>query len=510
MRDQDFTGIYHSDIFKIVLIYAVFAGGWVLLSDRVVFWLSDDHAFHMIAQTLKGWVFVAVTAVLLYFLLSKLIPALKKQEEAYRSLFDNIMNSVVHARIIFAAGKPVDMEYISSNPAFSEITGITEPVVGRRISEVIPGYCENNPESLETFGRVATTGEPTRWEHYLRELDRWFSFMIYSPAQGEVVIVSENITERKKTELALQISEKRFADIVAASADWIWEVDASGRYTYVADSVSAVLGYTAQDMLGKTPFDFMPTDEAARVEAEFAAIVAQRQPFLDLDNINLHKDGGIRHISTNGVPMFGEQGELLGYRGVDKDITEKKKNELMLIENEARWRQLFNQSPIPLGIVNHDGVIVDINRHFVSTFGYTLQDVPTLADWWRRAYPDPIYRSQVMSTWDHATQQAATQHSDIEPVLYKVTCKNGKVRDVVISGTRIGNEFLATFIDITEREAAEAELRKRNDELERFNRASVGRELDMIELKKQVNALSAELKRERPYKLEFITDDSGK
>ena len=134
--------------------------------------------------------------------------ALKETREMYRSLFMNMMNSVVHARVIFEGERPVDMEYISVNPAFAAVTGITEPVEGRRITEVIPGYAASNPESLETFGRVAATGVPTRWEHYLRELDRWFAFMIYSPARGEVVIVTENITERKRAETELRQAQK--------------------------------------------------------------------------------------------------------------------------------------------------------------------------------------------------------------------------------------------------------------------------------------------------------------
>ena len=128
---------------------------------------------------------------------------LRKSEATYRSLFDNMLNSVVHARVIFEAGKATDLEYIAANPAFADITGITESVIARRISQIIPGYCTNNPESLEIFGRVAATGIPARWEHYLRELDRWLSFVIYSPAQGEIIIVTENISDRKIAEMAL-------------------------------------------------------------------------------------------------------------------------------------------------------------------------------------------------------------------------------------------------------------------------------------------------------------------
>jgi PAS domain-containing protein len=129
---------------------------------------------------------------------------LREPENTYRSLFEHMMNSVVHARMIFDGNQPVDLEYLAANPAFAAVTGITVPVVGHKISEIIPDYCQNNPESLATFGEVARTGVARRWEHYLPELDRWFSFMIYSPKLGDVVIISENITQRKQAELALQ------------------------------------------------------------------------------------------------------------------------------------------------------------------------------------------------------------------------------------------------------------------------------------------------------------------
>jgi PAS domain S-box-containing protein len=260
---------------------------------------------------------------------------LRRQEASYRSLFENTMNSVVHARMIFDGDQPVDLIYLATNPAFATITGITTPVIGRKISDVIPHYCENNPESLAVFDGVAKTGVSRRWEHYLPELDRWFSFMIYSPKQDEVVIITENITQRKQAELALAASEKRFADIVAASADWTWEVDETGHYTYVSDGVIDALGYTALEVVGKTPFDFMPPNEAQRVGREFAKIIAQRKTFRDLENVNHHKNGSLRYMQTNGTPILDAQGNLLGYRGMDRDITQRKQAELALQQQTA-------------------------------------------------------------------------------------------------------------------------------------------------------------------------------
>ena len=124
---------------------------------------------------------------------------LRQSEETFISLFDNLMDSVAHCRMIFENGKPVDIEYLAVNPAFGNVTGLKD-VVGRRINDVIPGYAKKNPESMEVFAGVALSGTPTRWEHYLAEIDRWFAFSIYSPKHEEIVIVANNITDAKKAE----------------------------------------------------------------------------------------------------------------------------------------------------------------------------------------------------------------------------------------------------------------------------------------------------------------------
>jgi len=107
--------------------------------------------------------------------------------------------------------------------------------------------------------------------------------MVAGRASGEL--------ERLLGEESLRQSERRFEDIARASADWIWEVDAKGVYTFVSEGVSDLLGYTPLEIIGKTPFDLMPPEEAARVGAEFAGVVARREAFRELDNIILHKDG---------------------------------------------------------------------------------------------------------------------------------------------------------------------------------------------------------------------------
>lgn len=313
--------------------------------------------------------------------------ALYASELSYRSLFENMMNSVVHARVLFLGETPVDIEYISTNPAFATVTGIVEPVIGRRISEVIPGYCENNPESLEIFGRVAMTGVSTHWEHYLPELKRWFSFMIYSPCHGEVIIVTENITERKQAELALRDSEGRFRALVEQSLAGIYIIQ-DGCFRYVNPGFAAIFGYDSPAaLIDSVPVtDLVDPEDLERVK----------------ENVRRRIDGEVAclHYSFAGLRRDGSR-----------------------IDVEAQGRR-FDYQGRPAII----GFILNI-----------------------------------------------TERKAVEEALRRQT----------------------------------QELAQRNEELERFNRATVGRELDMIALKQQVNALSRQLGQERIYPLAFLDSEAA-
>lgn len=151
--------------------------------------------------------------------------------------------------------------------------------------------------------------------------------------------IVNDITEAKQTQVALYESEARFRDIAESMSDWIWEVNASGVYTYCSGNVEAILGYRPEEILGRTPFDLMPAEEAETISAAFAEIVNQQCPIDNLENWNLTKDGRRVCLLTSGVPLLNSQGELTGYRGVDKDITDRKLVEAALIETKEAAEQ---------------------------------------------------------------------------------------------------------------------------------------------------------------------------
>ena len=146
---------------------------------------------------------------------------------------------------------------------------------------------------------------------------------------------------------------------------------------------------------------------------------------------------------------------------------ERKLAEDHLTTSEERFRKLFDKAPVPLCFVNKDGVLTDFNEGFVQMFGYGHEDVPTMAEWWRLAYPDEGYRHWAMETWKEATGKAATGVGGIQPIERRVTCKDGTVRTVLISRIILGDNFLATFFDVTERLRAEEEIHRLNADLEK-------------------------------------------
>ncbi|MCL4235589.1 MAG: PAS domain-containing protein, partial [Deltaproteobacteria bacterium] len=255
--------------------------------------------------------------------------ALRESESMYRSLFENMMNGFAHCRMIRDGDRPVDFVYLSVNAAFEATTGL-RGVVGKRVSEVIPGIRETDPELFEIYGRVARSGKPESFEMFVSALDMWFAISVYSPSYDHFVAVFDVVTERKRTEAALRQSEARLHDVIFSMADWVWELDAHGAYTYSSPKVFDYFGLTPDEVIGQTPFDFMPPDEAVRVARIFAEAAANKAPLRDVENWNILKDGRRVCFMTNGLPVLDAQGNLVGYRGVDKDITERKRAEVLM------------------------------------------------------------------------------------------------------------------------------------------------------------------------------------
>ena len=198
-------------------------------------------------------------------------------------------------------------------------------------------------------GEVVTAGEERlvradgSMQWLKREVHPWRD---HQGVVAGIVIFTEDVTEGRLSAEKLAESEAHYRSLAETTFDWIWEVDAEGRYTFVSPRVRELLGYAPEEILGTSPFALMPQEEAERVGALFWDSVLRREPFANLENVNRHKDGRLVVLESSGVPYFGPEGDFRGYRGMDRDITARKWAERRLATQAEVSRVLASSSSL--------------------------------------------------------------------------------------------------------------------------------------------------------------------
>lgn len=150
--------------------------------------------------------------------------------------------------------------------------------------------------------------------------------------------LGDQILSRTEAENALRESQQRFQGLIETLRDQVWEVDAAWRYTYLSPQVEEILGYKAEELLGASFFDLMPPDEALRMTGIIEAIGARCAAIEALEGQHLHLNGNRVVLERSGRPFFNECGRLLGYRGLDRDITQRKEAEATRLAEAAQLR----------------------------------------------------------------------------------------------------------------------------------------------------------------------------
>lgn len=194
---------------------------------------------------------------------------------------------------------------------------------------------------------------------------------------GESCILAllADITDRIEAEAALRESEQRCLAVIEAGNDCVWEADTECRVTYVSPQVRQLLGYEPEEIVGKPLFQCLQPEEAKRVEVIFSKHVAERSSFRCVENINIHKMGQLVVLETNGIPILGADGELRGYRGTSRDITERKRTLDALRHSEEMHRSLVENIDAGIARMDTDYKIVALNRAQARRIGKTQEQL---------------------------------------------------------------------------------------------------------------------------------------
>jgi len=278
--------------------------------------------------------------------------ALKESEERYRLVAENVSD------VIWVTDMNLMPLYIS--PSVTRMLGYTpeEAMSGSVVGKVTDASAELALKALQdALAREAEQPGTVRqpWPAQEAEVFRrdgstvWaetaLSF-VRDPTGKPVAIlgVLRDISERKKADEAIRKSEERFRGLVETSSDWVWEIDRNTRYTYVSPKVRDILGYEPQEIMGRTPFEFMHQREGRRVSKIVRSFATARLPFSLLENTCTHKDGHSVVLETSAVPILDSDGGFLGYRGIDRDITERKKVEQELQRSLKRLEKTMEST----------------------------------------------------------------------------------------------------------------------------------------------------------------------
>jgi len=289
--------------------------------------------------------------------------------------------------------------------------------------------------------------------------------------KGSFSVITD-ISSFKQVEEALRQSKERFRNLTETTSDWVWEVDKDLRYTYVSPKIRDIIGHFPEEIMGKTIFDLMPPEEAHRVSKIFNTITESKQPFYCLENINLHKKGHPVVLETSGIPILDDDGELCGYRGIDRDITKRKRTEEFLRKQTFDLDERVKELNCLYGISK-------IRERPDITFEEMLQEIVDLipSSW---HYPEIVCARIIIEGQEYKTKN------------FKEKVWN-QTSDIVVHGKRIGileicypeerpesdeepflkeeRSLISAITErlgrITEHKRADGALRKAHDELEK-------------------------------------------
>ena len=346
---------------------------------------------------------------------------------------------------------------------FLNINQVAEKVAFERPAGDLLGrsYLQEYPEAIGSeFHRqcqsAMTDQRQVHFEACLRPLGRWFECHAF-PRDGQLEVYLRDITDRKRAVAMLRQSEEKFRSLVESTNDWFWEVDANCVYTYASPRIRDLLGYEPDEVIGKTPFDFMPEDEAKDICDRFTAIASERKPLTLLDNTLVHRDGHLLVVETSGAPIIDDQGALLGYRGADRDVTDRMHAEAAIRETESRYRSLIEAMNEGFAETDADYVFTYVNPRFGEILGYVPEEV---IGHQINEFLDEANRALV-STQIAERRKGGHTHYELEWV-----AKDGRKvytlispRPVFDSAGRFAGSF-GVVTDITDRKAVEEALRE--------------------------------------------------
>jgi len=261
-----------------------------------------------------------------------------------------------------------------SNQYYNVLGYKSEELVGQRVLDLISP--DDFEDAILMFRNVGNNlGKSINLWHIKHKNGNYLtfesktSFYISKNNTKKAVVISYDITEKITSAEALKSSEIKFKNLVETSSDLIWETNIAGVYTYVSPQIEEIIGYSQNEVIGKSPFEFTHKKDKVWITELSDNIVENMSPFKSLLNIMVHKNGTLKYLETSGVPVFDNCGKLTHYRGVSRDITAKIEFEKEIIKSKAKYSSLIENINEGVCIVDKNFCITFSNKAAENIFG---------------------------------------------------------------------------------------------------------------------------------------------
>lgn len=392
--------------------------------------------------------------------------AVRGSEVRYRTLFNSIDEGFCVVEVLFNDGEAYDYRFLEANAAFEKQTGLVG-VVGRSMRDLVP---DHEAYWFNIYGDVALTGEAVRFEHNAEALGHFYdgyAFRVGAPEERKVAVLFNDITENKRAEAALRESEARFRAFVTASSDAVYRMSAD--WTEMHSLVGKAFIADTDDPSSSWLETYIHPDDQPHVFGVISEAIGTKSLF-ELEHRVVRVDGSLGWTHSRALPLLDAAGDLSGWLGTARDITDRKRAEEALHDlnhaleqrveertealsrSEQRFAQAFYSNPIPACMTTFGKeTFIEVNDAFLALTGYERDEVVAKTAFELGMWSSPDDRRKL----DEAQRDERGFHN----LELQLRHKEGNTYDVLLSAAVIrldGHEgYLKMFYDITERKESE-------------------------------------------------------
>ena len=398
----------------------------------------------------------------------------KQAEERYQTLFEHMLDGfALHEILCDARGQPVDYRFLAVNPAFERLTGLkANAIVGKTVREVLPS---TEPHWIETYGRVALTGEPASFENYARDLDQYFQVTAFRPAPRQFACLFVDITARKRAEDVLWKTQNRLAEAQKIAHLGSFEYDVATQQTVWSDEEYRIYGLEPAQpspAYDRLLAQCIHPDDVALLHQTFTTAL-QRGSVYELEHRIVRPDGRVRWVYDLAHPHFDANGQLVRYIGTTLDITERQHAAEALRLGEERLRLALEGAR--MGTFHWTVATGDLiwSGTYRQLHGLPPGTQGSYERWLAALHPEDREPA------DRQIRQAMENHTDFDTE-YRIPWPDGTQRWLAAKGRFFDGadgapqRMEGVVTDITERKSDEERLRRSE---ERLRLATDGAEL---------------------------------